>query len=236
MTNARWLLPVSVLFALAFVVGIGELADRTPVTHDGPLVSDESRSPATVAEERQTAGVLVDRVQLFRTGNLGVRFRLTGAEMTALLRHAAPGMIPAGVTDPLVWVRGEEVYLQARVARHELLPPSDGFALPELLPDTVRVVLRGEIRTASAERIVYSILGARVGRIPVPRSVIATVVASLPGGSPETVLGSPGNEPQAPTISVRAPAGIGELSVVDEQVVFFRVEPFVDRAVDGSDP
>lgn len=188
----------------------------------------------SLADEQAIAGVLVDRVQLFRDGNLGPRFALDGPEMTALLRHAAPGIIPPGVSEPAVSVRDRIVLVEAKVARHEVLPPSDGFSLPDMLPDTVRVVLRGEIRSAPGDRLRFTVLGARVGRIPLPRSVIAAVVEGIPGGEDRGVAAS--TEGAHPAISLRVPAGIGDVAVMGEEVVFFRSEPFADRAVDGSDP
>lgn len=188
------------------------------------------------ADEQVTAGVLVDRVQLFRTGNLGARLRLDGAEMTALLRHAAPGMIPEGVHAPVVSVRDERLQVEALVARHEVLPPRDGFSLPELMPDTVRVVLVGGIASGPGDRLTFTIRSARVGRIPLPSSVVAAVVASLPGGAEYARRSEEAGARGDPEISLRAPAGIGEVAVVGSEVVFFRSEPFGDRAVDGSDP
>lgn len=237
MIRSRWLVSCA---ALAGVIAmlvlrldptIGDQTSAAP-TADGPT----GPSMMSVAEEQATAGVLVDRVQLFRTGNLGPRFRLNGSEMTALLRHAAPGMIPAGVSDPVVQVLANELQVEARVARHDVLPPRDGFSLPDLLPDTVRVVVRGVVTNGVGDRIVFTVLGARVGRIPLPRSVVAAVVAELPGGSAGPDEDEAPWTSDGPTIAVRAPAGIGDVSIAGEEVVFYRIEPFVDRAVDGSDP
>ena len=237
MKRAHWLVGSATAVGVTLVL---TLAGSRASGGDAPArPSADASAPAvamSVAEEQATAGMLVDRVQLFRTGNLGARFRLDGPQMTALLRHAAPGMIPAGVTDPVVTVRGDALQVEARVARHDVLPPRDGFVLPDILPDTVRVVLHGGVASGPGDQIVFTVRGARVGRIPLPRAVIAAVVAELPGGSSGDGGATPSRTSNDPAITVRAPAGIGEVSIVDGEVVFFRIEPFADRAVDGSDP
>ncbi len=171
---------------------------------------------------------MVDRIQLFRTGGAGRRLELDGADLTALLRHAVPGMIPEGVRDPSVHLDGEEISVRARVSPSQL---PGGEALGDVvavLPDDVEVELRGTLHRSGPSQVEYRIEHASFGGVPLPSGVVAALVRSWPGGS--------GDDGDA-TPALRAAWSVrdGVVTVRDGVLVVERPEPILVQSVDGSD-
>jgi len=215
------------------VVGLrpGDEASLTPSETSAVPTADTS-----IDAGPRAAGLMVDRVQLFRTGNAGYEMALSGAEMTALLRHAAPGLVPAGVSNPAVVLSKNEVRVTARVSR-EVFPVS--FHLPVLanvLPDTLEVELRGRFVRLGADGVAFRVEQALAERLPLPRAVVSSVVAAFPGGLPDGVRlpGSGGRLDGVPAVRMPWPGGIGSIQVRDGELILRRPERILDRTVDGS--
>jgi hypothetical protein len=176
---------------------------------------------------------MVDRLQLFRTGNAGDRMTLDGPQLTALLRHGTPGLIPAGVSDPAVFIEGGEVRIAARVALSVF--PS-GWGVASVIPDTLDVELVGDFARDGRSGIVFRVERVSAQGLLVPRAVVASMVASMPMGRPDGL-----RVPRAgdtldgvPAIGIPWPAGIGSVHLRSDHLVLRRPERIPDRVVDGS--
>ncbi len=191
---------------------------------DRPLETGEVG--ATVDAGPEAAVRMVDRIQLFRTGNGGKRLELDGAELTALLRHAVPGMVPEGVHDPSVHIVGDEIRVRARVSPEKVAGREALADVVAALPEVVDVELRGRL-VRSPDAVEFRIDRATVGAVPLPSAVVAALVRSWPGaGAADT-----------PDAVLRAPWSLrdGLVDVVDGRVVIERPEPILVQSVDGSD-
>lgn len=178
----------------------------------------------------EAAVQMVDRLQRFRTGDLGRRITFEGDELTAILRHVAPGLLPEGVSDPVVRIVGSKVLLRARVAP-QALPGGDhlGGAL-SAIQELVDVELSGTLQLQGTDWIAYRIERAEVEGLPLPTSVVAGVVRSWPGGRVEG-----GPEAPRPMILARWPLRETRIRVRGDVLVLQRDEPILVESVDGGD-
>jgi len=235
MARRPWI-PGLALAVGAALLGVIRLAEhRAPALN--PSVQFEDETPdAPVDAGPRVAATMVDRVQLFSTGNADDRMTLDGPELTALLRHAASGLLPSGITAPRVRIMGSEVHLDARASRDALSASADLGSVLGVLPDTLDVTLRGRVIRNGPGGVAFQIDHARVSHISLPRGVIAAIVAELPGGLAQGVPARQTSDMArgVPAIQLPWPNGITSVLVRDGLLVLERAEPILDRAVDGS--
>lgn len=235
MAGRRWIPGLGIAVGAA-LFGVDRMAeDRAPALE--PSVQFEAGTPdAQVDAGPRVAATMVDRVQLFRTGNAGDRMTLDGPELTALLRHAASGLLPPGISAPRVRIMGSEVRLDARASRDALSASADLGSVIDLLPDTLDVTLRGRVIRNGPGGFAFQIEHARVSQIPLPGGVISAIVAELPGGLAQGVPARQTSDTVrgVPAIQLPWPHGITSALVRDGVLVLERAEPIMDRVVDGS--
>ncbi len=152
---------------------LGVDATARPVEEAGPTPE--------LAEEA------LDRFERFRDGELGDRVAFDGRELTAVVRHALPGLIPPGVAEPSVRLRDGKVEVTARVAVEDFpeLPRLDQLA--GLLPDTVDVEVRGSLVPLDQGTLALVADGVRVAKIPVPERMVADVLKALGRSGPASL-------------------------------------------------
>jgi hypothetical protein len=197
---------------------------------DAPTMVDGS--PRTT--EAVIAQLTVDRLELFRTGNAGSELSLDAAELTAVVRHALPGLLPAGVTQPVIHLVDGHVVIRVRVAAQIYPGVSPFAAVLDVFPDTLDIAIEGHLQ-GRANHLALGIDRATAERVPIPRSLLAAIVAAivresaLSGGEPTTDGGESSAE-----LRLSWPRGIGTVEVVGDRLVVKRAEPFLQRAVDGD--
>ncbi|MDX1493069.1 MAG: hypothetical protein R3253_03275 [Longimicrobiales bacterium] len=221
--------------ALALVVGVGASAlvvglrsDPAPSTTSAAEVEAEARVSSAATPE--LAARTVDRLQLLRTGNGGARLRLTGDEVTALLRHALPGVLPEGIEDPVVHMESGQVVVDARLVTRDFVGSAPLATVLGALPDTIAVNLRGTVAPAGGH-LVLEVESAHAGHVPLPASAVASIASALAEATGHRVSTSP----DRPSVGVPLPSGIGLVAVVDDRLVLDRDERLGQRAVDGSE-
>jgi hypothetical protein len=193
-------------------------------------MSDRGRLEAPAATP-ELALRTVDRLQLFRTGNAGARLTLTDDEITALLRHGMPGVLPPGIHDPVVRLSSGSVRVEARLATDEFVGRRPLTSALGALPDTLVVDLRGRL-SSSPERLVLTVEDARASGVPLPAAVVAAIANALATESGDDV-GFRGEA--GASFGMRWPDGVAAVAIVGDRLFLDRDEPMVDRAVDGSD-
>ncbi len=227
--------------ALATVVA-GAALWTVFATVDGPRTNgvDGADDAAVAAIERvdpaleaRIAGRTVDRVQLFRTGNGGGGMSLTGAELTAVLRHVVPGMIPDGVTEPTIRLSDGRLLIDVLLSSEAYPGAMQLAALLEVIPDTLAVRLEGTLFRDRGQ-VVFAVDGGWADGVPIPRPILGALVSAVPFGSESS---SDGFDDEWGTLHFRAPlpAGIRDVTIVGDRLELRPVEPMVERAVDGSD-
>lgn len=190
------------------------------------------------------AGLAVDRLQLFRTGNGGSRMELDGPQLTAILRHTMPGVLPEGVEDPSVHIVDGQVRVHAHAS--PALVPGGRYLTEAIaaLPETVEVELRGRVENERLQSIAYRVEEIRVEGVALPGPVVALVIGAIqlgddPRGRGEASGGSPPDAaadgaPGETALRMRWPVDAGVLRVLSDRLVLERAEPLAQQAVDGS--
>lgn len=220
------LLAVVAFGAAVIWIGLRPVTDTTPLRERPTSVetSDPSVDP-------QVAEAAFRRVEIFRSGGAGERISLTEDEVTALLRHAVPGMLPAGVVDPTVRLESGAILVEARLASNEFAATGPLASALGVLPDTIVVDLRGRL-VSTRSRFAFYVEEARASHVPLPRGAVVAIAGALAARADDRLVADGVEEP---TLTVRWPAGVTFAEVVGDRLVLRRDEPNVDRAVDGSD-
>lgn len=211
----------------AAVIWIGLRPSPGVVPSEGAPTS-EAPTPAV---DPQVAEAAFRRVELFRSGGAGERISLTEDEVTALLRHAVPGMLPAGVVEPTVRLESGAILVRARLASDEFEARGPLASALGVLPDTIVVDLRGRL-VNTRSRFAFYVEEARASHVPLPRTAVAAIADALAARADDGLVS---DHTEGPTLTVRWPAGVAFAEVVGDRLVLRRDEPNVDRAVDGSD-
>lgn len=218
----------------ALVVG-GPNGPRSPVLEGGRAVTDSSVAEAVAVDARVASGTM-DRLQVFRTGNAGHELVLSAEEITALLRYSVPGLIPAGVTDPVVTLENGVVRVTARIAAADF--PGTPLLAPvlEVAPDTIAVDVRGTV-VREPVGLAFRIDRVSVQHLPIPAAIVASVVASLSAGHSGGPATKFGEAPDAVGATLRIawwPDGISSMRVSGDRLVLERSGTMSERAVDGG--
>lgn len=144
----------------------------------------------------ELAEATLDRFERFRAGEEGGRMAVGGPELTAVVRHSLPGLLPPGVRDPTVEMGDGKVNVSARVAVDAFprLPALDqvvGF-----LPDTLLMEIRGSLVPLDSNHLALVVDRVRAARVPIPSRMTHEVLGGLRGdrggaGLPEDALPVP---------------------------------------------
>lgn len=127
----------------------------------------------------ELADSTLDRFEAFRNGETGSELRLGDAELSSVVRYALPGALPPGVEEPSISLRDGRVHLGARLALAALPElPSLRDVLP-LLPDTLRVEVRGTLAPFQDRRAALHVDRVEAARIPLPARLIPDILTAL---------------------------------------------------------
>jgi len=139
-----------------------------------PLEAEPAPTP-------ELAAAALDRFEAFRAAEAGERLPLGSTELTAVVRHALPGLLPPGVAEPQVRLRDGKVNVSARVAvaAFPRLPRMDQVV--GLLPDTLLVEMRGSLVPLDQNNLALVVDRVLAGRIPVPDRMVGDVLDGLRG-------------------------------------------------------
>jgi hypothetical protein len=144
------------------------------------VVGAADRTPEVVEPSPGLAEATLDQVDALRAGDLpSNRLVLGGPELSSVIRYSLPGILPAGVEDPTVDFRGEDLVLSARVAVSAFpnMPALDEVL--GLLPDTVRIEMRGAVLPFGASLAALHVERVEASRIPLPGRMIPGILEAL---------------------------------------------------------
>ncbi len=121
----------------------------------------------------------LDRIAALRAGEAGDRLALGEVELSSVLRHALPGVLPPGVVHPTVDLEGESVWLSARVELAAIPDLSAAGDLVGLLPDTVNMRLRGTLLPFSEGWTAFQVERVEAERFPLPSRLVPGILTAL---------------------------------------------------------
>ena len=137
----------------------------------------------------------LDLFEKFRAGEIGDRLMLGGTELSAVVRHSLPGMIPRGVSQLTIEFKRGQVHVSARVAVEAFpnLPRFDDII--GLLPDTILLEIRGSLVPLDQGHMALLVDRVQAARIPLPTRFVAEVLSafgrSRPSSLPDDALEVP---------------------------------------------
>ncbi len=152
---------------------------------------------AGVAEEPgptpELADSVLSRVQTLRGAGEGEEVTLSGRDLTAVLRHSVPGLVPGGIERPEVELIGGRIHLRARVVLSAFPKLPDLGPVLGILPDTLDVTLEASLMPFGGEEAALVVQSVEASRIPLPRRLIPGILQAIgrsdrPGLPPEALL------------------------------------------------
>jgi hypothetical protein len=220
------------LAGIAFVACVALLGDRRSTSENAveTLADGMAELPEHDDIDAGLASEAETRLHLFRTGTAGDRLALRGEEITAVLRYTVPGVIPPGVGQPVVRLADGNIRVNARLSAAVF--PGTPLLAPVLgvLPDSIDVELRGRL-AREGRRALFLIDRVYAERMPVPRSVVASIVSSLGMGGVDAVDEATGET--LPALRVAWPHGVTAMDVTGDRLVLRRGTG--TRSVDDGD-
>ncbi len=140
----------------------------------------EEVTPGTEEPSPEVADRVMARVEAFvESARTGDEFRLDDLEVTSVLRYASPGLLPAGIDEPTVWMEDGRLRLGARVT------PSSFPDFPELegilgiLPDTVPLEVEASLLPFDDQAAAVLVQKIEAAGIPLPRRSYPTILTAL---------------------------------------------------------
>ncbi|MYB99997.1 MAG: hypothetical protein F4139_02760 [Gemmatimonadetes bacterium] len=131
----------------------------------------------------ETAALVTERIREFQASD-EPELRLESAEVSSLLRYAAPGIVPAGVLDPGVSFNGDRMEIRARVVPGGIADLSQLGAVAAILPDTVDVVVEGSLGLFGDAQPMLLVEGIELQGWPVPAAAVPEILAAFRRGAP----------------------------------------------------
>jgi len=175
---------------------------------------EEERAEALPSPE--LAEAVLDRFERFRRGEFGNQLSLSAADVASIVRYSAPGILPNGISSPVVEFRDGVVELTARVTVEAFpgLPTLDGIL--GLLPDTVSISIEGALAPFDENRISLIVHGVYSPFIPIP----------LPNGMTPKILTALGRTHRAglpeDALAFPLPDGVGSAHVLRDRLILVR--------------
>lgn len=143
----------------------------------GGASSDESAESAATPELAEST---LDRIERFRAGSAADdQMLLGGAEVSSIVRFALPGILPSGVTEPSVTMRGGRIILSARVAVTDFPELPSLEEIVGLLPDTVPIRMGGALGPRDESTSILYVDDVQAARIPIPDRFIPEILRAL---------------------------------------------------------
>ena len=176
----------------------------------------EEEATVEVLPSPELAEAALDRFERFRDGEGGDQLSLSVTEVVSVIRYSAPGMVPGGVSNPVVEFRDGVVSLSARIAVEAFpgLPTLDGIL--GFLPDTVAISVEGALSPLNDDGVALVVHGVRASFIPVP----------LPDGMTPKILTALGRRPvdglPEDALAFPLPDGVRSAHVLRDRLILVR--------------
>lgn len=105
--------------------------------------------------------------------------RLEGYEISSLLRHVVPGVLPRGVLDPEVFLAEDHLEIRANVVPSKMPNLPDLGRIVGILPDTVGVEVGGSLIPFGDRGSALVVSRMQAQGVPIPRRLLPDVLLSL---------------------------------------------------------
>ncbi|MDT8367707.1 MAG: hypothetical protein RQ745_00765 [Longimicrobiales bacterium] len=184
---------------------------------EGWIVAGPAPNESASVPSQEIADDALARFNSFRVGSSGDSvFSLTDLELTSIVRHALPGLMPDGVRDATVEVGEDRILLSARVALDAFSEIAAVRDVSAFLPDTVQIEMTSSLLRLDAHHAALVVDGVTAAGMPLPDRLIPDILSALGRterpGLPSTALALP------------LPPGIGRAYTAEGALVFESTE------------
>lgn len=154
--------------------------------------------PTEVSPE--AAAMAEDKLERLEEGDT---VRLSGVEISSMVRYRYQDRLPGGMETPTVAVAGDAVIFRGRLPTDRLPPAPELDRVRAFLPDTTDVEVSGHLRVVEPGRSAFEIEQLTVEGFPIPSHFYPTILERLGLGS------EPGLPPHA--FAFPLPGGVREV-------------------------
>ncbi len=102
-----------------------------------------------------------------------------GVELTSVLRHSAPGLLPAGFLEPTLEMDGGRAVLRGRLVLEAFPRLPDLGPVLGILPDTVGLKVEARLLPFGPGEAMVLVERVEASRIPLPRRMIPAILDAL---------------------------------------------------------
>ena len=183
------------IVALLLIGGAGYVAwQRGWIGPEDEVPVEVSPEAAAIAEQK-----------LVRLRDDGRTARLSGVELSSLLRYRSPRWVTNMVAVPSIVLSADTLRLFGTVSTDQLPSHPELDAARAFLPDNSRIEVAGQVRSLPSGRIALHLLEVEVAGLPVPRRYFPLILEKV--GRPD--------EPELPenAVALQLPAGVGSARI-----------------------
>ena len=155
-----------------------------------------AEDPVEVSPE--AAAVAEQKLLALRDG--GRTARLSGIELSSLLRYRSPQWVTNTVSDPGVEMTGDTLRITGTVATDQLPSHPELDAARAFLPDSSRIEVSGRVSSLPSGRVALLLTDVEVAGLPVPKRYYPRILERV-GRKDEADLGEN-------AVAVQLPAGV----------------------------
>jgi hypothetical protein len=189
---------VIALLIVAILAGVGYMYRDQVMALWGGSENATEASPEVAAEAQE-------KLDQLRAG--GDSVRLSGVEITSLLRYRSPAAMLQMIHDPTVQIVGDTLRLTGMVPTDRLPADPNLDRIRLLLPDTAKVSVRGTLQASGGGEAAFGVEGVEFAGVPIPPRYYSMMLERL--GRRDR----PGLDPGA--VSFRLPARVATARVAD---------------------
>lgn len=182
----------------------GEVFPRIQGWAGASAAGDSEPTPELAQETLET-------VDAFRSDPDAAEMALGAVELASLVRYSVPGLLPEGVSPPVVEMRSGRIHLAAEVAVASFPPLPEVERTVGMLPDTVPVEVVGSIMPFGERGAALIVHRIRMSGIPLPRTLIPRLLGVL-GRSDE-----PGLPPDG--LALPLPDGLKSAYILSDSLI-----------------
>jgi hypothetical protein len=199
-----------VLLVMAAYAGWRWGPEVFPWVHERLGLSPDEEVGGVVSSPELADSVML-RVQDYLRDEGPGRLALGGDELTSLLRHSVPGLIPDGVLDPEVRLEDGRVNLRARVALGSFPNLPDLGPVIGMLPDTLDVAFQASLMPFGKGTAALLVHRLEASRIPLPNRLIPEILTAM---GRRDYPGLP-----ADALLIQLPSGLGSAYILTDSLI-----------------
>jgi len=176
-------------------------------------LSKADDTPEVLASPERAEAVM-DRFELLRSGGVGDQMILSSIDIVSVLHYSAPGILPDGLSNPMVELTDGTSTLTAQVATETFPKLRDLGGALSFLPDTMTVSLEGMLTPLDERRVALVVHEIQASFIPLPDAMIPEMLMAFGRVHMDGLSDD--------ALAIPLPSGIRSAHILRDQLVLVR--------------